>query len=162
MGQRRARAGVREARRDSAPASRPVLSAMGCQSGLVPARHARDSAPCAQWRVSGTGRPSGDGMSRLHSLALLSLLAGLLVGAGIWLPADAPTLRDRYAESWGLGKSGEAVLLVDGVHLPAAVGRHQMFTPAVCAPASTALSNVELTVRLPVALAVVECIAVDE
>ena len=91
-------------------------------------------------------------MSRLHSLALLSLLAGLLVGAGIWLPADAPTLRDRYAESWGVGKSGEDVLLADGVRLPAAVGRRQMFTPAVCAPVSTALSNVWLSVCLPLSL----------
>ena len=92
-------------------------------------------------------------MSRLRSLAVLALLVAILVGVTLWLrsPADLPTLRDRYAESWG-GRVGDHVVIRDGITLPAAVGRRQMFTPAVCAPVSTALSNVWLSVCLPLSL----------
>ena len=91
---------------------------------------------------------------------VLAALAAVAIATGVsWLlhdsrrgwfaGAEMPTLADRYAEQWGVGVSGEPVALTEGRRLQATVGKTQMFTPAVCAPPSTTLSNVVLNVCLP-------------
>ena len=93
-------------------------------------------------------------MMRSAAIALLPALVitALAMYCGTRQPVpDAPQLFDRYAESWG-GKSGESIPLLEGLRLPATVGTRQMFTPSVCAPEATALSNVGLSVCLPIEL----------
>ena len=73
---------------------------------------------------------------------LLPVLLIVVIGSAalgmIWLtvPSDTPTpmLHDRYAESWGFGKSGEQIPLLSGLRLPARVGERRM-VPDVDGPA---------------------------
>ena len=88
-----------------------------------------------------------------RGLVALVLVAACVM-AIMWMrstrqASERPRLFERYAESWGWGKSGESIPLLEGLRLPTTVGMRQRFTPAVCAPSGTTLSNVVLSVCLP-------------
>ena len=98
-------------------------------------------------------------LSISRPLGTVAVSVGLIVGtcaatAAWWLwpvvsEIPHPTLGERYAESWDLGPSGARLFIDASTVLPTTVGRLQMFTPAVRSPATSALSNVWLSVCLP-------------
>lgn len=86
--------------------------------------------------------------------AVVAAVAALAIGDyfNIGRTPTPPTLVERYAESWGW-TGGASIRLVPELRLTASVGQERLFTPAVCAPPETALSNVVLVVNLPAEIA---------